>query len=187
MTVMMRQGDALPADADTTSMDPDLLFRTYYHRLLRLALRRLDGPDTAADLVQDTFLRYLGRHADRDLPPVANPGGFLRSILAHRLADHYRAGSSRPEHLPLDLLLETLVDPTPLQDRQLLGREDLDRLHRVIMGLPPRMRLVFALRRFGDLSFAAIASQLGISAHTAECHMVQALVRLRRDFFGAMP
>jgi RNA polymerase sigma-70 factor (ECF subfamily) len=77
-------------------IDPEQWVDRHGGVLYRYALLRVRRPDTAAELVQETFLdalrarpHYSGRSSERT---------WLVGILKHKVADHYRRGArDRPE------------------------------------------------------------------------------------------
>ncbi|MFP3499568.1 sigma factor, partial [Pseudomonas sp. SIMBA_059] len=53
------------------------LFRLYHRELQQLAYRRLGDRDLAADLTQDTFLRYVSLDRQERTQSISNPQFFL--------------------------------------------------------------------------------------------------------------
>lgn len=160
--------------------DPDRLFRLHGQALKLMAHRRLRDPEASADAVQDTFLRYLSRHEEASHPPVENPAGFLRRVLANLLTNRQqrqRKASRGPE---ADAALEQAVDGAAIPDEALLSAEASERLRALVMELPPRGRQVIYLHKFRGTSYAEIGQRLGIAENTVMVHMGRSLAYLRR-------
>lgn len=143
---------------------PDL--RWYVQGLTREA-------GAAEDVVQEAFTRLWERRAAID------PGRSVRAYLyatARNLAlNHLRNTATRKT------LLDTM-DPAP----DLPGPEEALRtaqmqqqLRAWIDELPARRREAFELSRFCDLSHAEVAQVMGLTTHTVEKHITDALRHLR--------
>jgi RNA polymerase sigma-70 factor (ECF subfamily) len=66
--------------------------------------------------------------------------------------------------------LETPSDE-PSPERQVIDRDELQRLARMIAQLPGKVRDVFTLRRIHGLSQREVAERLGLAESTVEKHM----------------
>lgn len=138
----------------------DLLYRSHHAWLLRLIRRRF-GHDQAEDLAQETYLRasaYQGRQ-------VSNPRALLSQIATRVAIDRSRRERVRPPaHGASTGELTAPAD-----------QEEALALKQTILQLPPRLREVFLLSRFGGLSYEEIAIQLGLPLKTVEWRMSKAL------------
>jgi RNA polymerase sigma factor (sigma-70 family) len=144
--------------------------------LRRFLAKRVQCEDTAADLVQETYLRVAGLD---QVASVRNGRAFLFKIADNLAIDHLRsrvrlhqryAGAPSPE------LASTL--PTP--DRELEARQEWSLLQKAIADLPPKCRAAFLLHRVQHLSYSDIAARLDIAASTVEKHISKALAHCRQ-------
>lgn len=135
-------------------------------RLIRAAVRQAAD---AEDLAQEAFLA-----AYRSLERLREPRRFrayLLGIAARKAADHLRRKPRRP--LPLE---GEPVAPEPAPDRAPL----LAAVARVVAGLPPEARLVFALRHHEGLSCVQIAELLDEPAGTVYSRLSRAHATIRK-------
>lgn len=161
------------------SSDPSSLTALYAqerHRLQRRLVKRGFSVATAADVVQDTFLRLLciPRQDIRD----------IRSYL-HRTADSVaidtwrRHGRTDRVTAPIESVDQEIADPAPTADAAMLAQEEQAALREAIQSLPPRCREVLLLHKYDGLSYAQIAERLGISRNTVMVHLANAMSGLR--------
>lgn len=156
------------------------LFLSYQKELQAYLTSKLRDPELAADLTQETFLRYAEKNAG-DTTPVH----FSRSYLyrtAHNLAiDHIRSQARRPTDMPGSSVMDDVVDEAPGQVEITLGRERLAQLRAVLAELPPRTQHVFALNRIEGLTYREVAQRLGISESSVQKHLSKALLHVTRS------
>ena len=145
------------------------LFEQHASGLYRLALAMLHEADAAQDVVQDTFLKLIA-HLDggRALP---NARGWLYTVAAHACRDRQR-GLSR--WLPWIAERDTRA-AAESADR----RDGADAVLAAIRTLPPRDRLVIALRAQG-LAYREIAEAAGIRPASVSQFLARALDRLEK-------
>lgn len=132
--------------------------------------RRLRCAETASDLTHDVFLRLLGR---TELPRFDEPRAYLARIAHGLVVDHRRRESVERAWLETLAVLPEASMPSP--EQQLLIIDALARIDALLDGLKPRVRQVFLLSRLEEMSYPAIADQLGVSLSTVEKDMAQAL------------
>ncbi|MET3436011.1 RNA polymerase sigma factor [Sphingomonas sp. 1185] len=178
MTCRRRQ-PPVTARPSTGSHDPivDEVFRTEGPRLTRYFRSRVRGADEPVDLVQESFLRLVGRLRSG---AVGNPAGYLHSIARNLLFERSRRQASKgaPPQYDQDAEIEIAVEPT--QHRDMETNQMIAAYRQALSKLPPRTAEVFRLHREQDLSYKEIADRLGISARTVEWHVSEALLRIRR-------
>jgi RNA polymerase sigma factor (sigma-70 family) len=154
----------------------ETIFRLEYHGLVRFLTRQV-GPDSAADLAQEVFLRAA---ASTQLQSLASPRGFLYCIARNAMIDRSRRQKCRIVTQPLTRALDAVC---AAQQEQLLEEDDLkSALDRALSGLPHKTRTIFILHRFEEMSYRAIHRELGISVAAVEYHMMKALAHLRAAF-----
>lgn len=144
--------------------------------LARLLTARLGSADDAEDALQDMWLR-LDSLADR---PVAQPAAFLFRIAANMATDrrlsHHRRGARDTAWLSM----QTEADELPDAERDLIARDQLAQVQRVVAGMPERMRTALVMFRFEEQPQRAIAERLGISVSGVE-KLLQRAYRLILD------
>lgn len=129
--------------------------------LLRIVRARFGSQD-CEDIVQETWLRMTSQSS---VQTISHPRAYLLRVATNfaldkaarqRLSEAIAAKSSRVDVLQ------------PVQDEALHVKE-------IILSLPPSLRDVFVLSRFGGLTNSQIAEQLGIRPKTVEWRMTKAL------------
>ncbi|ACO77984.1 sigma factor, FecI family [Azotobacter vinelandii CA] len=164
-----------------TTSDPNALLATLYrenHRWLRGWLsRRLQCPQDAADLTQDTFLRALN---SRQLEQIQEPRAFLGTLAKRLLCNLWRR--RQLERSYLDALAQLPERFAPSEEDIALVREAIEAIDRLLDGLPLRARRAFLLNRLDGLGQQAIAERLGVSLATVERDLRRAYIHcLTRD------
>jgi len=140
--------------------------------LLRLARRIVGNVPAAEDVTQSLWLRVQRIEDD---PPIIHKRAFLYRLATNLAADRLRAERR------YDTLFESgepgrdTPHDAPSAERQLLDREQLDRLMASIEDLTPRCREVFILRKLEDMPVQEICERLDISRSMVARHMDNAL------------
>lgn len=140
---------------------------------LRRHVHTLSGAD-ADDLIQEAYSRlWLA-----DFSRVANARGYFYAIVRNLLLEHAR----RARIVPMERLgeIEALRIPSeePGPERQVTARQELERLVRIVSGLPEQCQWAFRLQKFRGLSQREIAKEMDISEKTVEKHLATALERV---------
>jgi RNA polymerase sigma-70 factor (ECF subfamily) len=155
----------------------EALFRSCRADLQRFFRRRIDSPETAAELTQEAFLRLL---CAEPAATVRDARAYLFRTANNLVSDHYRSARTRCSAAVSDGEWRALPDLQPSAEAVVLSRETLAALRRAIAELPPRGREVFLLHKFEGLSYAAIADRLGIAKNTVVVHMVRSLAHCKK-------
>jgi len=145
---------------------------------LRAWLRRrnLGGLDID-DIIQETYTRLV---AAESVAHILDAKNYAFQVAGSVVVDHLRrmkvvSISSVPDFDFLDVVSD---DPSP--ERQVIGRDELERLANLIAQLPGKVRDVFVLRRVHDLSQREVAQRLGIAESTVEKHMSRGFLLMLR-------
>ncbi|WP_217983727.1 RNA polymerase sigma factor [Sphingopyxis sp. GW247-27LB] len=122
-------------------------------------LRTLD-PDDLEDVIQETYCQIAGL---KDVSHIASGRAYFftaaRSIVLMRLR--------RARVVSMESVSEientgiAMDEPTP--ERVVAARRELERVQRLIEGLPDRCRRIFELRKVDGLSQREVAEQLGVT------------------------
>lgn len=157
--------------------DLKALFLAHRRELHAYLTHKLRDKDAAADLTQETFLRYVehGRGA-----AVLHDRSYLYRT-AHNLAvDHIRETVRRRTDAVAAGDLAGLADERPSLEDAADARQRLDRLRRIVQELPERTRRVFVLNRIDGLTHREVAVRLGISDSSVQKHLAKALRHVMR-------
>lgn len=150
-----------------------------HHGWLQGWLRRqLGNAFDAADLAHDTFVRVLGKSGHE---PIREPRAYLTTIAGGLVASHWR------RHALEQAWRETLAArPVALAisvEERCLILETLERIARLLDGLPAQVRETFLLSQLDGLSYAQIAERLGITVNVVQKAMARALAHCYKALY----
>ena len=170
------------AASETNDLDQrfDTLVRREYARLAALAQMMLQQRADAEDVVQEVL---LGVWKQRERFDFSDPMPYLVRAVRNRVFSRRRRRVTEWRWLRLESQRPAEAPPVVHLERDELLRD----LRTAVRALPGRRREIFVLHRVNGLSYAQIASVLGISVKTVENQMGRALQQLRkalRSHFG---
>ncbi|MFI0791764.1 RNA polymerase sigma factor [Micromonospora rubida] len=148
-----------------------------FKALLAYALRRVEQPEDAADVVAETFLVAWRR--SRDLPPDDEIRLWLYGVARRVLANHHRGGVRRErlgERLRLRITTALAADPGSEVPQRLAVQAALDRLGETD-------REVLMLTVWEGLQPREVAEVMRVSAAAVRTRLSRARARLR-DLVG---
>ena len=156
------------------------LVRRHHAPMFGFFYRSLAGDRaTAADLVQETFIRLLRTasfEADRPFRP------WLYAIAANLVRDHLRSAGRRPAEFGEQLL--AAIDPGPGPEAIALGADTARQVGAAIASLPEEYRVTLVMRFGAELSLAEIAAALEIPIGTVKSRLSVGTRRLRDALEG---
>ena len=126
------------------------------------------GPHHGPDCFQESVISAL--RAYPDLRDARNLRGWLFTIAHHKVLDHHRATSRRPQPVP-DVPERGSSDTVAFHDD----------LWVAVGRLPEKQRGAVALRYLGDLPYADIGAVLGCSEAAARQNVRAGLAALRQE------
>ncbi|WP_409307314.1 RNA polymerase sigma factor [Pectobacterium sp. B1J-3] len=153
-----------------------VLFNHYAQRLERYLNHKLRDPQTAADLVQESFLRLAQRLEQND--DVEDKKAYLYKTANNLLLDHIRHQQRWQQTSSMDdtdARLDELPDTLPQLDQAAISRQELEQLAALLSTLPARSQQIFRMHRLEHMTQVQIAQQLNISLSTVEKHLANAL------------
>lgn len=157
----------------TNKNDIEELFVTHYEMLHRLARILLHDADLAHDIVHDVFASLI--KSGNDCTGIT--GVYLLSSVRNRCLNHLRNMHVRDRIHSLYLLEQSEYDIDDWPDDETLAT-----LGRIMDEcLTERCRSVVDMRFTGGLSYAAIASELGISEVAVYKHIRHAIETIRKN------
>lgn len=145
------------------------LYSDHQRWLIAWLRRRLGCAHLAADLTQDTFVRVLSAHEALDL---TNAKALLTVIARGLVVDHYRRDAL--ERAYLDALTHLPEARAASPETHFLILEILIEIDRLLYGLPIKVRRAFLLSQLDGLSYAQIATELGVSVSSIQQYMTRA-------------
>ena len=147
------------------------LLDRHQNAVFRFTCGMLRNVDEAADLTQETFLRFY--RAVGTYRPEAALRTFLLRIAKNLCIDYFRR--SRPAYM--ENPPEPVEHDTP--DRALLRAESLRALSEAVSELPENQRVAVILRHGEDLRYNEIAEVMDTSVSAVESLLVRARKTLR--------
>lgn len=150
----------------------NLFYRTYTPKLRQYIRHKINSPDDAEEILQDTLYAFL--EAIRDFAGDARLQTFLYSICNHKVIDFYRRKKLRHvvfSAVPqLESLAATMLTPEEELDVTMLR----EKIYRVLGKLLPMYKKVLLLKYADDLTVGDIARRLTISFKSAESQLFRA-------------
>ncbi len=153
-------------------------FEAYGQEILGFLRRRVSSPEQADDLLQQVFLRLMGRS---DWNQVRNPKAYLRATARHVLADFYRTQNVRDKGVVLEYQESGQADETWQPDKPPLSQEFVNRLAAALESLSPKVQRAFVLSRIYGYTYIQIGEILSISPRTVEKHIAKAAANCYRS------
>lgn len=135
-----------------------------------LVSRRVGCRATAADLVQDLFVRFWRR----PLVQVEELNSYLMRCAGNIAIDHLRNEGTRARlHEALISDEQELCSDAPQAAME--ASNDLRHIEAALRGLPDKTRQIFLLNRIHGRKYGEIATVMGLSQSAVEKHMMRAL------------
>ena len=153
------------------------VFKEHHKELEQFLRRQVNDPDMAADLVQDTFIRFKPLY---EKPPgIQKVRAYLFRIARNLVIDHFRREQIRcTDSVPEDILDEIPTEVAGPEVRA-ASQQRLENIRAAVDQLPPRCRDVFIMSRVQGMTLAEIGSALNISPKTVFSHFTKALQLLK--------
>ncbi|WP_339545673.1 RNA polymerase sigma factor [Pseudomonas sp. RA_35y_Pfl2_P32] len=146
------------------------VFLSQRSQMEALVSRRVGCRATAADLVQDLFLRFWRR----PLVQVEELSTYLLRCAGNIAIDHLRSEGARGR-LSEGWLPEQQDNLGVEPQAALEAGNDLRHVEAALRSLPERTRQIFLLNRIHGRKYAEIAKVMGLSQSAVEKHMMRAL------------
>ena len=152
----------------------DAIYHRYARELFVKAYHKTGVKEMAEDMVQDIFTVLWIKRAEIE---VRSLGAWLHGVLDNKIVDYYRKACTHLRHL--DQLIELLDQPELSPIDQVTYKEQESTLHTYIAGLSEKMRDIFMLSRYEQLSTDEISRRLSLSNQTVRNQISKALKILR--------
>lgn len=124
------------------------------------------------DVLQEAYCRIAGLSS---VEHIESGKSYLFATVQSIVMDGMRRAKVANIRVMTEIDWNYVMDDTPLPDRVVEGRQELDRVREALSDLSQIAQQVIELRRLHGLSQKETARRLGISEHVVENHMVRGL------------
>lgn len=169
--------------------DPALnvLMRRWSPRLSAYLNRCCPDPSTAADLLQETFVRVYQKRVSYD--PSRSFSTWIYTIATNLVRNHARWQKRHPvtllDHEALSQTSQPADEPNPAQSLE--ARERAAAVRSAIQELPEELREPLVLSTYEHLPHVQIATILGLSEKAVEMRLYRARQALRETLQQWLP
>jgi RNA polymerase sigma-70 factor (sigma-E family) len=153
--------ESASADEVTALASFDDLYRDEYEPMVRLARGLVDAPETAEEIVQDSFAKVYERWNR-----LEQPGGYLRTAVVNGARSELRKREVRRR-----IGLRPFIPSQP---------EDRDYLLDALDQLSPRQKTALVLKFYADMTEKEIAQAMGVRPGTVKSATSRGLAELRK-------
>ncbi len=154
----------------------------WYPKIYNYVYFRVLNKEISEDIVGDAFLKAMADKASFD-DQRPSFGPWLYAITRNTMMDFFRktkkaqmVSLESQEHLP------GTDDPTQF----FFAREDVRCLYSFLKQLSDKEREIIALRYWGGMSYAQIATHTGLSGKNVSVILTRAIAKLRKNWAVAM-
>ena len=167
---------SLLKDGDITAFN--MIYDRYSRPLYLYILSKTDRGETSKDLLQDLFATLWEKRFTLDIHLSLR--AYLYQSVRHKIIDLYRKDSTYRKYL------QQLIEHFDAQPHNISETYDYkakaSEVFEAINRLPARMKEIFMLSRFENLSIEQIASRLDLSQQTVKNQITKALKILRTHY-----
>lgn len=161
------------------------LFNRYWGRIYTYLYGTIGNHEDAKDVAQEVLIRiYQKAHLYDGSYPLTP---WIYRVAGNLCTDHFRKKNFRlhANAVEFDDSLETSRRTSLTPEDQTIQKETIERVKRVLRGLPRRQRRVLEKRLLKELRLREIAEQEGISVGTVKSTLHTAMNRLRESLAQA--
>jgi RNA polymerase sigma-70 factor (ECF subfamily) len=147
------------------------LYKQHNNWLTGWLCKRLDCPQDAQDLAQDTFVRII--RSPQTVTKIREPHNYLLTIARGLTVDLFRRRTLEKQYK--EALTNLPEFEWPSEEDNALILEALMEIDAMLDGLGEKTKQTFILSRFDGLTYPDIAQQLNISLRTVNNYMALAM------------
>ena len=181
-------GEPTRQDGEAVAREFSSIVLAHRPQIFRFLLASTRDVDLAETLTQECFLK-AHRNWDR-FRGESSAMTWLMRIAINLEKDHWRNRRlqfwrhTRTNSVDLDDASDWLPSGERSAEQQLLAREKVQQVWKVVEKMSGRQRTVFLLRYVEDLELADIARSTGLSEGTVKAHLSRALNKVRTEMKG---
>jgi RNA polymerase sigma factor (sigma-70 family) len=172
----LTEASADPGPEGGRARELERIFREHNDALVRFIAARLGSKHEAAEVAQEAYVKVLSLE---ECEAVSYLRAFLFKTAANLATDRLRARSRRGWVADDSQGDQAIFELSP--EREIAGKQSLERLRRAIDELPTKCREAFLLYRIEDLSCAEIAVRMGLQERMVWRYIARALEYIRGE------
>lgn len=144
--------------------------------------RKLDSPEDAAEVAQETYLRL---HRLEQLENLDNARAYLFQMATNLAVDQLRRRTLHHRYVNTEKNQANEGETTDINadgvspEKILVAREKLAAINTALDELPFKVKQAFLLHRRSGMSYSSIAEQMQVSVSSVEKYILQALKHCR--------
>jgi RNA polymerase sigma factor (sigma-70 family) len=157
------------------------LYQQVFRYLMSICIRYTRSYEEANEALNTGFLKILNNMEKykADIPFKA----WIRKIMVNVLIDEYRKQKKDKENMKV---IQEYTGNTPLVElNSAIAKMDAERIHKLIMELPPVSQKVFNLFVIDGFEHKEIAGMLGITEGTSKWHLHNSREQLKEKLMKA--
>lgn len=152
-----------------------ILYGRYATAINHFLLKILKSVELSEDIAQEVFIKIWSNR--KLLTEIKTFKAYLFVAARNRALDSLKAAFR--SDVAMSEIVHSFVDQRSTTEEDLLTKEYLSFLNKVLESLPARSREIFSLCREQGKSYEEVASILGISRNAVKNHMVYSMKVLR--------
>lgn len=130
--------------------------------------------ELSEEIVSDVFLDVWRKR--EDLNQILNIKAWLITLTHNKAISYLRKENNTGTTLSWDEVDNfSIAGNLQTPDEEIISKEEIAKINRVIQGLPPKCQMVFVLAKIERLAYKEIAEILNISVKTINVHIAKAL------------
>lgn len=157
------------------------LFTNFFAPLCVFAQRYVENRTTSEDIVQDVFFNIWKNRKNLDIRTSTR--NFLITSVKNSCIDSLRRKEVESRYMTVQA---DKMNEADTEDLYAISELE-EAINKALEKLPDKIRLVFEMSRFQELTYAEIAQQQDISVKTVEAYMTKALKQLRVELKDYLP
>ena len=145
-------------------------------KMYRLALRVVNNQEEAEDVVQEALIKIWNKR--EKLAEIENQAGYCMTITRNMGIDKLRARKMSTTDIDEQYSLES---KTPNPERDLVAKDELSKVMKVVNALPENHRTVIQLRDIEGYTYKEISGITGYSIEKVKVYLHRARTKLRQQ------
>lgn len=157
------------------------LFTDFFAPLCVYAQRYMENRNISEDIVQDVFFSIWKNRKNLDIRTSTR--NFLITSVKNSCIDSLRRKEVESRYMAVQA---DNMNEADTEDLYAISELE-EAINKALEKLPDKIRLVFEMSRFQELTYAEIAQKQDISVKTVEAYMTKALKQLRVELKDYLP